>query len=45
MVSVVTSDGRTVVTCKSTHLTSFAVLVNAADGVSDVCFIDVSLEA
>ena len=30
------SDGTTVVTCQSLHLTSFAVLVNAAGGVSDV---------
>ena len=33
------SNGTTVVTCKSTHLTSFAVLVNVADGDSDVCVI------
>ena len=42
MVSVVTADGTTVVTCKSTHLTSFAVLVNAADGVNDVRLFNVS---
>ena len=36
MVSMTSSDGSTVVTCKSLHLTSFAVLVNAGDGLSDV---------
>ncbi|CAI8057684.1 Adhesion G protein-coupled receptor L3, partial [Geodia barretti] len=36
MVSMTSSDGSTVVTCKSLHLTSFAVLVNAGDGLSDL---------
>ena len=37
MSSVTDFDGTTVVTCESMHLTSFAVLVNTGDGVSDVC--------
>lgn len=34
--SMVSTNGTTVITCLSMHLTSFAVLVNAADGTSDV---------
>ena len=30
------SGGSTVIRCKSTHLTSFAVLVNAGDGLDNV---------
>ena len=37
MVSVTNSDGTTVVTCQSLHLTSFAVLVDVAGGTTDVC--------
>lgn len=36
MVNMTSSNGTTVVTCKSTHLTSFAVLVNVSGGVGDV---------
>lgn len=37
MVSVTNSNGTTVVTCQSLHLTSFAVLVDVAGGTTDVC--------